>query len=869
MHFALQRIFLAPAKVSFACAALIWLGTAFAPSALGAELEETRQQFTKGNYTEVIRLSEQAISDQEYSEEWRLLWIESLLKLGRYTNAQSVLTTNLERYASSVRLRLLGHEVLLRNGERAQAKALLQEIYYLARTRTWAYRDAPNLVALGKTLLLLGLDPKQALEQFFDRAKKADPANRDAYLASGQLALDKNDLALAAKVFGEGLKRFPEDADMHFGLAQAYAASERRGMIESLERVLTLNTNHVPSFLLMADHLIDGEEYQAATKMLEKALAVNPRQHEAWAYRAVLAHLAGDAKGEARARDTALHFWDTNPEVDQLIGRKLSQKYRFAEGAAYQRQALQFDAKYVPAKAQLAQDLLRLGQEQEGWKLVAEVHQDDGYDVTAYNLVGLEESMAKFRTLTNRDFIVRMSAKEAAIYGGSVLKLLDRAKKNLCAKYGMELTQPTIVEIFPDQKDFGVRTFGMPGNPGFLGVCFGHVITANSPASAAGHPANWQAVLWHEFCHVVTLQMTRNKMPRWLSEGISVYEERQENRTWGQDMNPRYREMILGKDLTPVGELSSAFLAPKSDLHLQFAYYESSLVVEFLVQKFGLESVQKILRDLGNGVEINAAIARHTAPLVKIEKDFAAFARERAQQLAPELDWEKPKPAELAKVDPQWLASHPKNFYALTRQAQKLLSEKKWQEAKAPLEKLLKFYPSNVGPDNAYTLLAEAHRGLGETNLERQVLTKLAAIEADAVDAYLRLMELGSAAKDWPTVAENAERFLAVNPLAPQPYRFLAEAREATRNAPAAIQAYETSLLLDPPDPAEVHFRLARLLHQSGDPKAKRHLLQSLEEAPRFREAHRLLLEMSRANNSAANLERDAARPAPATNKKP
>jgi hypothetical protein len=51
--------------------------------------------------------------------------------------------------------------------------------------------------------------------------------------------------------------------------------------------------------------------------------------------------------------------------------------------------------------------------------------------------------------------------------------------------------------------------------------------------------------------------------------------------------------------------------------------------------------------------------------------------------------------------------------------------------------------------------------------------------------------------------------------------------------------------LLDPPDPAEAHYRLARLLHQAGDPAAKRHVLQALEEAPRFREAHRLLLEIS------------------------
>jgi hypothetical protein len=142
--------------------------------------------------------------------------------------------------------------------------------------------------------------------------------------------------------------------------------------------------------------------------------------------------------------------------------------------------------------------LLRLGVENEGWELAGAVHKDDGYDVTAYNLVTLKDTMEKFRTLTNGHFILRMGAKEADIYGDKVLALLERAHRKLCARFGLELTELTIVEVFPDQKDFGVRTFGMPGNPGYLGVCFGSVITANSPASQGGTPANWQAVLWHE-----------------------------------------------------------------------------------------------------------------------------------------------------------------------------------------------------------------------------------------------------------------------------------------------------------------------------------------------------------------------------------
>ena len=50
------------------------------------------------------------------------------------------------------------------------------------------------------------------------------------------------------------------------------------------------------------------------------------------------------------------------------------------------------------------------------------------------------------------------------------------------------------------------------------------------------------------------------------------------NPAWGERMNLAYREMILHGELTPLGQLSSAFLAPKDSQHLQFAYYESSLV---------------------------------------------------------------------------------------------------------------------------------------------------------------------------------------------------------------------------------------------------------------------------------------------------
>lgn len=839
------------------------------------ELADARKLLLTGKYSEAIAAAEKGAKEEEGSEDWRVLLVEAHMAVGQYQQAHTALTNALSRYphSSSIRLRFVGREVKQFNGLADEGKDLIEEINRLAGSRSWAYRDPANLTALGRAALLLGADPKMVLDRLFEPVKKAAPDLRDIYLATGQLALDKGDFQLAAKIFQEALKRFKEDADMQFGLARALMSGSRRDALRALAATMEFNEKHIPARLLLVDHLVDAEEYEEAEKLLKEVLAVNVNQPEAWAYRAVMAHLRNDVAKEKQFRADALRHYTNNPAVDQLIGRKLSQKYRFAEGAAYQRLALKSDKKFIPAKLQLAQDLLRLGEEEEGWKLVADVHEADGYDVNAFNLVTLKDTTDKFVALTNAHFVLRMDAREAKIYGPRVLALLQRAHDTLTAKYGLKLEKRTIVEIYTEQKDFGVRTFGMPDNPGFLGVCFGCLITANSPASARGHASNWEATLWHEFCHVITLTLTKNKMPRWLSEGISVYEERQASPAWGQVMNPRYREMILGDELTPVGDLSSAFLTAKSDLHLQFAYYESSLVVQFLIEKFGVEKLRKILADLATGKPINQAIVAHTAPLDKVENEFAAYAKNLANKLAPGLDFEKPKgiagllpgmmnpgarpsegtvvipppapttPEPKPLLDPVKL--HPKNFYVLTQAAKKLMAEKKFAEAKVPLQKLIENYPTHTGGDSALWLLAQVHRELKETSQERMVLTELAALDADAVDAYLRLMELAAATKDWPVVAENARRYLAVNPLVPQPHRWLARASEELKQPTEAIAAYQTVLLLDPADPAEVHFRLAKLFHPTDAKSAKQHVLMALEEAPRFREAHELLLKLS------------------------
>ena len=843
-------------------------------------MKEAQQQFISGDYSGCIASAQQALKTGEESEEWPLLLSQSLLATGQFPEARFVITNALEHHRRNIRLSWQAREVFLANGQPQKAREMLDNIASVIGRHASDFSEATDLVISGKAALALGIDPKKVLDRIFDAAIKSDPKLRDVYLAAGDLALTKHDYALAAKKFQQGLTELPGDPDLLFGLAQAYAPNDSPLMLASLEKALQHNSNHVGSLLLLTDHAIDAEDYSEAHEFLDRVDAVNPSNPEAWAYRSVLAHLQNQSQAEGTARETALKYWSANPRVDYLIGLKLSQNYRFAEGAAHQRQSLQFDPEYLTAKAQLAQDLLRLGDEQQGWLLADEVQKQDAYDVEAYNLATLHDVMSKFTTLTNENFILRLNSHEAAVYGQRVLALLESARSNLCAKYGFEVQRPTIVEVFHEQKDFAVRTFGMPGNPGYLGVCFGNVVTANSPAAHFEHPVNWQAVLWHEFCHVVTLQMTHNKMPRWLSEGISVYEEAQTNPSWGQHMNPDYRKMILGDGLTPVSQLSAAFLAPPSPMHLQFAYYQSSLVVEFLVQNFGLDHLKAILLDLAQGTDINQAIEKQTAPMDKIETDFTHYARQRAEQLAPGLDFEKPKLSGLSTAfgssdistnaaDPrprkrllppttregadrtqddavtEWISSHPTNFYALSERARRLIEKKDYAAAKAPLETLVQLYPAETGSDSSSAMLAEVYRQLGDTNAEQQLQETIASQDDEALPAYQRLMEFAAAAQNWQEVKQNAERYLAVNPLVPLPYRYLSQAADHLQDSPSAIAAFQALLSLDPPDLAEVHFHLAEVLYRTGSREARRHLLQALEEAPRYRAALDLLLRMN------------------------
>ena len=729
--------------------------------------------------------------------------------------------------------------------EPEKAEALVASIDEMVKQAPWRYSDAVNRVLLGNHYLQNGADAKQVLEVFFDRAKRSAPSAAGPYVAAGELALRKGDFKMAGDEFQQALKREETNPRALLGLAQAFLESDTKKGVGYLEQALNAHPRHVPSLLLLAEREIDGELYDEARKTLDKVLAVNPDEPSAWALLSVIEALEGKDQESDLMRQIALGWWAANPEVDHLIGAKLSRHYRFARGAELQRKVLKLSPDHVGATLQLSQDLLRLGQEGEGWKLANRSLEMDGYSVLAHNLVQLQQALDKFTTLKDDDFIVRMDAVEAAVYGDQVLELLQAARRELCAKYNHQLRTPVIVEIFPRQADFAIRTFGMPGGEGFLGVCFGSVITANSPASQGDSPSNWASVLWHEFCHVVTLQKTNNRMPRWLSEGLSVYEERQRRASWGQTMTPRYRQMITSGQLTPVSQLSNAFLKPPSPMHLQFAYYESSLVVEYLVEQHGWEPMLRVLNELGQGMPINDALARTAGSIEALDQGFAKFAEERAMALAPKADWTK-MPEDVAGdtvAREQWLEQHPQSLAGMRRRIQQLIKQEQWDQAIELLETQIAWLPEEDGPGSAREALAKIYQKRGDNGLEQDAWQSLLQVDSDHLEGCRRLMELAAESEDWELANWAGGLAGEINPLQTGLQRDLGSVSLAAGDHETAARAWNALIALGPADPAGAHFQLAKAyLAQGRRADAKRQALAALAEAPRYAEAQRLLL---------------------------
>ncbi len=106
---------------------------------------------------------------------------------------------------------------------------------------------------------------------------------------------------------------------------------------------------------------------------------------------------------------------------------------------------------------------------------------------------------------------------------------------------------------------------------------------------------------------------------------------------------------------------------------------------------------------------------------------------------------------------------------------------------------------------------------------------KLYTLDANRSEEAARLLKMEG------STAEDADRMLETNPFQDQAYRTLAKENSSRKH-------YESLLALNPRDATRLHYELAVILQKTDPKAARRHVLQSLEDNPRFKLALDLLV---------------------------
>jgi len=370
------------------------------------------------------------------------------------------------------------------------------------------------------------------------------------------------------------------------------------------------------------------------------------------------------------------------------------------------------------------------------------------------------------------------------------------------------------------------------------------VVTLDSPKARPPGTFNWGATLWHEIAHVITLQMSNNRVPRWLTEGISVYEEKRARPEWGREMEVDFaRALDQGKILT-VRDLNTGFSDPRM---ISLAYFEASLLVDHLVSAHGEPNLRRLLRAYGQGLENEAAIKEaYGVSLDQLQASFDSyldshFGALRRALRQPDLPAQGATTAELkALVD-----TNPESFplHVLLGQAQ--ARDGDTVGAIRTLERAATLVPSATGPESPHALIAAIAEEKGDTARAIQALEALVKVDHQDVESARRLASLIAPLGDIARSAAAYERVVALDPFDGAAQTSLGRLALQRRDAESAVRAFKVALAAGPADRAAAHLDLAEAYVLSGQlPEAKRQTLYSLEIAPSFEKAQELLLKL-------------------------
>jgi tetratricopeptide (TPR) repeat protein len=646
--------------------------------------------------------------------------------------------------------------------------------------------------------------------------------------------------------FKQAVDADPRWAPAHAGLGRTLAEENPPAAAEAAKRALEIDPRLPDAHLLLASLELDNTRYKEAREHINKVLETNPSHLEARSLSAAIAYVRDDRAAFDAEVKQVLAINSAFGEVYRVAADFSARNYRFDEAVALTRQAIALDPSNTRAYADLGMHLMRTGDEAEARRALDRSFKEDPYDRVTFNLLTLLDKLEKFEVVREGDLVLKLDPEEAAVMREYALPLARESLKKLSAKYQFTPKGPILVEIFPNHDDFAVRNLGLPGLIGALGACFGRVISMDSPR-ARNTPGSfsWQATLWHEMAHVITLQMSNQRVPRWLTEGVSVYEETRAKPAWGRDMEVPFAMALERGQVLKLKDLNSGFTKPET---IALAYYQASLLVDHIVQTHGEAALRTLIRSYGEGAEGDAAITKSLSVSIdQLQASFDKALDTRFASVRAALR-DGPKLASGPGADIAGLriaATANPNSYQAQLALGAALAGQGDAAAFAPLEKAAALVPMATGENSPHALMGQLAEKLGDSARAIKEYQALLLQDHTAIEPARRLAALAQKAGDEKALAAAHDRIVELDPFDAQGHTGLGRIALKRGDAETAMREFKVALAVGPADVAAAHCDLGESYLAAGRrADAKREALAALEIAPSFERAQDLLLKV-------------------------
>lgn len=752
-----------------------------------AELGLRHVHFETGRYAEAAQPARHAGTASTLTEPTTLLQARALAAVGDIPAALARLA-ELDTPAA----RLLRGELLLQTGKREQATPLLMSVIEDYNNEKIQDPDSDGMGYVGRAAYLLR-SPEDANDAL-NLAEQASPEPAlQTLLWRVELFLEHHDPGHAEEVLADVLERNPNHSEALAWLAsvkleQALDFDEARRLVEL---ALQVNPRLTAARAVLAGIALRDMHLEQAEVEVNKGLEVNPNHLELLSLRGATRFLADDAAGFESARDEVLR---RNPEYARFfttVGLYAEWEHRYDDIVRLMNQALVVDPRDAAVNAQMGLNLIRNGDDTGGLMALRTAFSQDPYNVRVFNTLNLyEKTIARdYTSVTGSRFNFRYPTREKPVLERFVPELLNTAWDRMVKAYGFEPSTPVGIELYAERESFAVRTSGLP-QTAIQGVCFGKTLASMSPYY---EKFNVGMTVWHELAHVFHIQLSKNHVPRWFTEGLAEYETLIARPEWRREQDTELYLAFKSGRLPKVSAMNEAFTRAEDISDVAVAYYASTQIVHMLVEKYGYPKVREMLVLWAEGKPTPAvfegALGVNSETL---DRAFEDFLRQRLArfdgQFVPNQRIGNPERvralANKNRKDPD----------ALSRYALALMQHRDYEAAAKLIGEVLRLAPKHV---EGLWLSARLALRKGDGKAARAATDQLLAQSKDGYEVQLLRSRAAEILHDDATMEEALEKAHQFDPFQAEALYGLLEFQRRKHDAAGELEALEALVNLE------------------------------------------------------------------------